>query len=83
MALTLNATTRSASLDCAIGLWSCRSLQRSLPLLPDRVIGRSTASAGRRFVLWVVFDQAAQEFIAGIAGGRSSAGIAGGRSRQS
>ena len=51
--------------------------------MPDRVIGRSTASAGRRFVLWVVFDQAAQEFIAGIAGGRSSAGIAGGRSRQS
>jgi hypothetical protein len=39
--------------------------------MPDRVIGRSTASAGRRFVLWVVFDQAAQEFIAGIALGHS------------
>ena len=46
-------------------------------------LASAVASAGRRFVLWVVFDQAAQEFIAGIAGGRSSAGIAGGRSRQS
>jgi hypothetical protein len=51
------------------------ALPAVLPLIPDRVIGLSTASAGRRFVLWVVFDQAAQEFIAGIA--------AAGRSRQS
>ena len=35
-------------------------------------LASSVASAGRRFVLWVVFDQAAQEFIAGIAGSRSS-----------
>ena len=52
-----------------------------LPLMPDRFIGLSTASAGRRFVLWVVFDQAAQEFLAGIAVGSLSAGIA--SSRQS
>jgi hypothetical protein len=70
--------------DCAIGLMVLPlALLAVLPLMPDRFIGLSTASAGRRFVLWVVFDQAAQEFIAGIAGGRSSAGIAGGRSRQS